>query len=669
MVRFVVLSVLLSSSAAFFVPPSTCTVAKKANNAKLSFLNVNVNNAVLKARYNTDNDGYGNDSYGGGPGNGSHDYERDTSADNSNVDLPQVNTLLAERLQARKTGQFETADSIRDELMGKHGVVVWDKEKTWRTGASDSGSGQRRPDRGGGRFDRNGGGDRRGGDRGGDRYGDRGRGGDRGGQRGGDRGGRGGGGGRRSMDFGPTGHDYEVSPDAGPIQSELSENEINGLIAERLQCKMSRDFETADAIQADLIRSGVFVHDGMKEWRADGEPYGDYNNNSGPGMTRGSRKDRNAPYTQSQYSSASTDAALLAPNDVTEIQNLVHERMEAKRSRDYDLADGIREDLRNNYSVWIDDKLQEWSVGGDFGPSGGGAKDKDRPYVKSQYSEFGDDAQLDIIQEEIERRAQAKQSRDYDLADQIREDLSSKYNVEINDRLREWSVGGEFGEGSSSGQASDRNRPYVRRGGGNLSEDDVEKIQSMVAERAEAKKNRDFGVADDIRDDLRETYGVSLEDKLREWRILSDEYTMCNGPSPSNLDEATIELIGKKLMERSKAKANREYDIADEIRDELRDSYSVNVNDKTREWRVEIFEEEDNSGGGYYPQEAQSDVATTDNSEEVARDEEEPNTVVMESAEDLSSLTVVELKEKLKVAGKPVSGKKADLIERLLSAV
>jgi hypothetical protein len=123
------------------------------------------------------------------------------------------------------------------------------------------------------------------------------------------------------------------------------------------------------------------------------------------------------------------------------------------------------------------------------------------------------------------------------------------------------------------------------------------------------------------------------------------------------------------LMERSKAKANREYDIADEIRDELRDSYSVNVNDKTREWRVEIFEEEDNSGGGYYPQEAQSDVATTDNSEEVARDEEEPNTVVMESAEDLSSLTVVELKEKLKVAGKPVSGKKADLIERLLSAV
>jgi cysteinyl-tRNA synthetase len=49
-----------------------------------------------------------------------------------------------------------------------------------------------------------------------------------------------------------------------------SEPEIHELIAERLQCKMSRDFNTADAIQADLIAAGVYVHDGLKEWRADG---------------------------------------------------------------------------------------------------------------------------------------------------------------------------------------------------------------------------------------------------------------------------------------------------------------------------------------------------------------------------------------------------------------
>jgi hypothetical protein len=54
----------------------------------------------------------------------------------------------------------------------------------------------------------------------------------------------------------------------------------------------------------------------------------------------------------------------------------------------------------------------------------------------------------------------------------------------------------------------------------------------------------------------------------------------------ANLDEATIEIIQKKMIERSRAKANREYRIADDIRDELRKTYQVNVNDRTREWKI-----------------------------------------------------------------------------------
>jgi hypothetical protein len=222
--------------------------------------------------------------------------------------------FLSQRLQARKTVQFDTADAIRDELMGAHGVVVWDRKKTWRTGASASGSGSRRPDRGN---DRN--------DRGNDRGGRGGRGGDRGG-----RGGRGGGGGGRK-DFGPNGHDYFVSEKAGPIQSMYSEPEIHEWIAERLQCKMSRDFNTADAIQADLIAAGAYVHDGLKEWRADGQTFGDYNgtgNNAGSRtMTRGSRNDRSRPYEQSEDSVAqSTETgASFSADELADFQSQVEE--------------------------------------------------------------------------------------------------------------------------------------------------------------------------------------------------------------------------------------------------------------------------------------------------------------------------------------------------------
>ena len=60
----------------------------------------------------------------------------------------------------------------------------------------------------------------------------------------------------------------------GENSSNLQDDEIHALLAERLQAKLSRDFNTADGIQAELIENGVYVHDGFKQWRADGVPFG-----------------------------------------------------------------------------------------------------------------------------------------------------------------------------------------------------------------------------------------------------------------------------------------------------------------------------------------------------------------------------------------------------------
>ncbi|GMH69249.1 hypothetical protein TrRE_jg13127, partial [Triparma retinervis] len=70
-----------------------------------------------------------------------------------------------------------------------------------------------------------------------------------------------------NFDFGPTGHNYvRLQND----QSELTEEKIdsiNALLAERLQAKLSRDFHTADGIQARLEEEhGVIVNNDNKEW-------------------------------------------------------------------------------------------------------------------------------------------------------------------------------------------------------------------------------------------------------------------------------------------------------------------------------------------------------------------------------------------------------------------
>lgn len=431
--------------------------------------------------------GGGSGRYGAsGGGGGGGGYERDASADNSNVDVAAVERLIGDRTAARRANDFDAADQIRDELLTTHGVQVWDKERTWRTGASASGSGARRPGGRGGDFgERGGGGGRYGGD-------------------------RDGGSGRRQRppkDFGPTGHDYSKSPDAGPNTVDASESEINELIAARLQAKMSRNFDEADRIQNELTDVGVYVHDGMKEWRADGVMFGDYANGDRPGRVRGSRSDREQPFTQSPYS---TGIDTLTEDQVADITAMVSRRAGAKVSRNFKTADGIRDALKDDFNVFVEDRLRQWSVGGDFGPEAPSNQDaRNRPWAMSMYSiPAANEEQEAAITAELERRNEAKRTREFDVADDIRELLSSEYNVAIDDRLREWSIGGDFGLPSKT-----RDGPFVRRGGGELTDDEVEEISEIVEERANAKKNRDFENADELRDLLEARFSVKVDDK------------------------------------------------------------------------------------------------------------------------------------------------------------
>ena len=423
-------------------------------------------------------------------------YERDISMDQSNVDVSAVERLLDDRQRARRDNDFDRADEIRDTLLQQYGVQVWDKDGVWRTGASASGSGLNR---------RSGGSSR---DGGGGRFG---RGGDRGGRFGSDRGGRP----RPPKDFGPTGHDYEMSADAGPIAVDVSESEINAMIAARLRAKMSRNFEEADEIQVQLTDAGVFVHDARKEWRADGIMFGDYANSDGrPGRERESRRDREmAPFEQSPYS-AGIDT--LNEEELADITTLVSRRNGAKLSRNYNTADRIRDELKAEYNVFLEDRLRQWSVGGDFGPDSP-ARDSSRfkPWTMSSYSEaLVDEEQESAILVQLEERNEAKAARNFDAADDIRDYLLSEYNVAIDDRLREWSIGGDFGIPKKNSRNGD-NDSYQRRGGGDLSPEDVTEVMDLIDVRAKAKKNRDFNTSDELRDVLDERFAVKVDDKSK----------------------------------------------------------------------------------------------------------------------------------------------------------
>lgn len=589
-------------------------------------------------------------SRGGKRSGGGHDYERDTSVDNSNVNLEQVNALIAERLEARKTGRFDDADEIRDKLLDEHGVSVWDKDKQWRSGSSRSGSGSKLgavlKDRAGGRDSRGGRDGRPDRDfRGGrDSRADRD---SRGGRdsRSGD---------RKPRDFGPNGHDYQLAPNAGPNASSLSESEIHRRIAERLRSKMSRNFSHADAIQDEFEKFGVYVHDGRKEWRADGERFGSDSERGGkPGREPGSRMDRIRPYVQSPHSEQTDDLA--------QIEELLNERLAAKKARAFDDADAIQGELRRNFNVEINDKTREWSVGGDFGVQ---RREQSGPYVMASVSDAPDDGAT--IQKLVDQREDARKRRDFDEADEILDVLRATYDVFIDDKLRQWSIGGSF---DKPGRGPPDDSPFQRRGGGDLTKEQEATIAKLVEERNNAKRDKDFGKADRIRDRLGDEFLVRVDDRSREWRVVTAEYVM----SPvTAIDEDTKAFIEKKISERAVAKLQKDYDQADAIRDELSENYGVYLDDRVKEWFIEDIEGETQSldtAEGSYDEDDENDdddaMFDLPNSDEVDDLDEAMENAFAEENADFTGLTVMELKEQLRNLGLPVSGNKMELIERL----
>jgi SAP domain len=164
----------------------------------------------------------------------------------------------------------------------------------------------------------------------------------------------------------------------------------------------------------------------------------------------------------------------------------------------------------------------------------------------------------------------------------------------------------------------------------------------------------------------------------KEWWVKSDTYALRRSDNrlSESLDDETIEYINERLKERWDLKGTKNFDAADEIRDELREQYGVTIDDRLMEWFVEVdqytvvdreFTDRESSIKPI-PSYSFEDYKVIEDEvgdfDEMATLE---NGVVMSKTEnvDLENLTVPELKERLRALGLPVSGRKAELVERL----
>ena len=88
---------------------------------------------------------------------------------------------------------------------------------------------------------------------------------------------------------------------------------------------------------------------------------------------------------------------------------------------------------------------------------------------------------------------------------------------------------------------------YEQRGlGKGLSDEDLETISQLVAERSECKAVANYNRADEIFDTLQNQYNVNVDDKRAEWALLNEEYLL-NFLSPNWLKWDVVKDIRDKL--------------------------------------------------------------------------------------------------------------------------
>lgn len=244
--------------------------------------------------------------------------------------------------------------------------------------------------------------------------------------------------------------------------SELSETDILRKVAQREMFRQTRQFAQSDAIREELRAAGVELYDKEREWRSkDGR--------------------KGVLFTAGPDESPLGDA---------DIQERIRDREEARRQKDWDRANVIRDELRS-LGVELSDKEGVWRTIGGRGNSYAATVANKQVLPGS------------VISKLIAERERFRAGQDYVAADEIRVKLA-EHGVEVLDAQRTW-------------KCTDGRQGVIITGGHEaVCVIADEEIMARVREREEHRLNRNWQAADEVREALR-IQGVEVMDAQRQW--------------------------------------------------------------------------------------------------------------------------------------------------------
>lgn len=318
---------------------------------------------------------------------------------------------------------------------------------------------------------------------------------------------------------------FELNSFSKPFVDDGIYQNVTKLVSLRDDCRSKQNYTEADRLRGILwVDFNVAVDDKTRTFSLGGY-FGTeaafYWTNEGPVNPRQHVLDskRDWRIVGGVYEKSPLSIAI-SQDDEEEVINLIHDRLEAKRVKDFDVADIVRDHLYERYNVSVDDNLRQWSKGGLFETDSlrkssptlfGGKVTSNFVRVYNRRGSSGDLSGIDVtrIETMIQRRSEELSRFNRRAADFIAAQLRKDYDIVIDDENGEWNIRGN--EYNLSPRIVENLPSHISH--------NLPNIEGMLKERSLAKFERNFSRADEIREQLHARYGITIDDRLKEWSL------------------------------------------------------------------------------------------------------------------------------------------------------
>jgi cysteinyl-tRNA synthetase len=378
----------------------------------------------------------------------------------------------------------------------------------------------------------------------------------------------------------PTHHNYTRADDGAVPVAPADQVTLDALLLERIIAKRQRDFTKADQVRDQLKAAGVHIDDKAQTYRVVPP-----------------RQPAAMP-THHGYTRVDDGSVVVAPADQAILEQLLYQRVCAKHTRDWATCNQLREQLKLA-GVHVDDQTATYRV----------RRPRGQPAPLPTHHGYArvDDGSVTVLpagQITLDRllldRVCAKIRRDFLLADQLRDQLREN-GVHLDDKTSTYRVT-DPNRASAPWIPMQAQMPtehgYTRTDDGSvvIQPNDQATLDRLLLERLCAKKRRDWAAADQVHAQLREV-GCFVSDRERTYRLVdrskpSGAKAMPTEHDYTRVDDFTIPLtseqqatVDRLLLERICAKRRREFDSADQLRNQLK-TLGVLCDDGAKTYRL-----------------------------------------------------------------------------------